>query len=201
MFKTISSRTQKIRRQTFLRDQRGSTIVEFSLIVVPLFLLILAVIDIGVTTYTQVRLDSALQQTARMIMTGQVQNQKINGLPLTAMQFRDTILCPRLPATMHCQDVFVDVKTFPATASAPFDSYLNATKTGLKPPPLDNQQTSYCIGDSSDYVVMQVAYPASPVTTVFNDAITQTYKGKKTRILLSTATFRNEPFPKTSTGC
>jgi Flp pilus assembly protein TadG len=182
----------------FEADQTGSTIVEFAMIALPLFFMIIGIIEIGYGNFTQYRLDAAVQSTARLIMTGVVQNTQSNGQPLTAQQFHDQILCPKLPASINCSDVYVNVQVFPApttlSAPSPYAKYINAAGTGLVTPALDNSLNNYCIGVGANYVIVDVVYPLPLVATSYLSPDATTYKGKKTRLLQSTATFKNEPF-------
>ena len=185
-------------RARFIEDRAGSTAVEFALVALPTFLLILAIIEIGYSNFLQSRMDTAVRQTGRLILTGFVQGQKSGGAPLTAQQFRDQILCPKLPATMSCADVFVNVKVFSepeAAQPSPFASFINAKGDGVVPPALDNARNKYCIGNGKQYVVVQAAYPLRLLTTAFLHANPMTYKGKPTRLMQSVTSFKNEPFP------
>lgn len=180
----------------FARDRAGSTIVEFALIALPLFMLILGVLEIGWGNFVQSRLDAAVQQASRQVMTGFAQKQKVNGNPMNAQQFRDMILCPKLPSFVKCADVYVNVATVDEKTAAPFDQFVNNTKNGLVPPDLSGQKNSYQLGEGKNYVVLQAAYPLPALTSVLRSSKTTTYNGKPVRLLLSTATFKNEPFPK-----
>ncbi len=203
MFEQYASQSRRRRprageRARFIEERAGSTMVEFALVALPTFLLILAIIEIGYSNFLQSRMDAAVRQTGRLILTGFVQDQKSGGKPLTAQQFRDQILCPKLPATMSCADVFVNVKVFSETEAAkssPFASFINAKGDGLAPPALDNTQNKYCIGNGKEYVVLQAAYPLPLLTTVFLNANPMTYKGKPSRLMQSVTAFKNEPFP------
>jgi Flp pilus assembly protein TadG len=191
----------------FATDKTGSTIVEFAMIALPLFFMIIGIIEIGYGNFTQYRLDAAVQSTARLIMTGVVQNTQSNGQPLTAQQFRDQVLCPKLPASVSCNDVYVNIQVFSApttlTAPSPYVQFINASGTGLVTPALDNTRNSYCIGAGASYVIVDVVYPLPLVATSYLSPDAITYKGAKARLLQSAATFRNEPFSVNSAtqGC
>jgi Flp pilus assembly protein TadG len=183
----------------FSNDKSGSTIVEFAMIALPLFFMLIAIIEIGYGNFTQYRLDSAVQSTARLIMTGVVQNTQSNGQALTAQQFRDQILCPKLPTTMNCNNVFVNIQVFsePTTlgVASPYLQFVNASGTGLVIPALDNTKNSYNIGTGASFVTIQVVYPQPLFATSYLSPDVMTFNGGKARLLQSTATFKNEPFP------
>jgi pilus assembly protein Flp/PilA len=191
----------------FVQDSRGFAAVEFGMIALPFVLMIVAILEYSYGNFAQSRLDAVVQATAREIMTGFVQSQSVGGKPLTAAQFRNQIICPKLPATMSCADVYVDVQAFdePANAAAPattpYANYVNAAKNGLKTPALDNTTNAYCVGGAKKYVVLRVAYPTPIVTTALFYPTSTTYKGRTTRLVTSTATFKNEPFPTSNVNC
>jgi len=188
-------------RRRFFENRDGSFIVEFALIAAPLFFLVLGILETGYANFVQSRMDAAVRETSRLVMTGDVQNRTVAGKPLTAAQFRDQILCPRLPSAMKCADVFVNVKVFspPAPgAASPYEQFVNKAKNGLIPPALDNTKNAYCVGQGKEYVVLQAVYPLPLLTTVFLQARPATYKGRPARLVQSTATFKNEPFPATA---
>lgn len=191
----------------FVHDSRGFAAVEFGLIAAPFLLLVLAILEYSYGNFAQSRLDAVVQQTAREIMTGYVQGQSVGGKPLDAAQFRAQVLCPKLPAMMKCSDLYVDVQSFdapaggPVPASTPYASYVNATNSGLTPPALDNAKNKYCVGGAKKYVVIRAAYPTPILTTAALYPGATTYNGRKARLVMSTASFKNEPFPTTYSGC
>jgi len=170
----------------FASDRHGGAAVEFAIVSLPLFFTLLGIVEIGWGNFTQSRMDAA------------VQNTQVNGQPLTAQGFRDKILCPKLPSTMNCNDVFVNVSVFAEptslTAPSPYTQFINASGTGLVTPALDNTKNSYCTGANASYVVVDVVYPLPLLTTSYLTASAATYNGYPVRMLQSTATFKNEPF-------
>ncbi len=182
----------------FIADKSGSTVVEFAMIALPLFFMIIGVIEIGYGNFTQSRMDAAIQSTARLIMTGAVQNTQSNGQPLTAQQFRDQILCPKLPSTMNCNNVFVNVQVFAEPTStgvpSPYLQFVNASGTGLVTPALDNNLNGYNVGIGASYVVVDVVYPLPLLATSYLTPDVMIYQGRRSRLLQSTVTFKNEPF-------
>jgi Flp pilus assembly protein TadG len=194
-------------RAGFLRDKRGVAAVEMGLIAAPFLLLIAAILEYSYGNFAQSRLDGVVQQAARQIMTGYVQNQSASGQALSAAQFRAQIICPKLPAIMNCNDFYVDVQTFDAPASGvapattPFRNFVNAASNGVTPAALDNSKNAYCVGGPKKYVVLRAAYPVPILTTGVLFPNSTTYNGRKSRVLTSTATFKNEPFPTSNVGC
>lgn len=153
-------------------------------------LTLLGVFEVGYTFFMMSALDSAARGSARAVMTGAVSTAGMN-----ASTFRTTVVCPKLPANFSCSDVFVNVTIVPATSTQTgYYSYVNAAKSALLVPALDATLNSFCPGSGGQYVVMQILYPASYFTMLFGGSSTTTYRNKKVNVLMSTATFRAEPY-------
>lgn len=89
-----------------LCDQRGATIVEFAMIVLPFFALLIAILQATATAtaFAQQTLETASEKTVRQLLTGQAQGAK-----LTKPQFKQ-VLCTQLPSFMTCDNVLIDVR-------------------------------------------------------------------------------------------
>jgi hypothetical protein len=192
---------------SFARDCTGVVMIEFAFLAAPTIILVLLSLEWGYQKYLQAAIDYGVQTAARKIMTGYVQAQTVNGAPLTAAQFRTNILCPLLPSLISCNNVFVNIKTFQASSEpTPYYSYVNSSKSGLIPPALNNANNNYCIGKGSSYVILQVAYPVPAFNIMLSQfGATTMVNGVQTYLLMSTASFKNEPFTAssntTAAGC
>ena len=184
----------------FLTATRGATAVEFALVSPLLFLTIFFIISVGYMLFMGQALDYATQKSARQIMTGQVQGQS-----LTQTQFRTQVVCPLLPSMFNCDNVIVNVQAVPTTdGNYPneYNAFLNATQSGLAIPPLANSQTNYCPGQQQGYVYLQVLYPINIfLSFLSSSSVATTYLGKKAYLIMSTATFLNEPFVAPASSC
>ncbi len=199
--------TSRPDRASFLLEARGAAAIEFGMIAAPFFLIIFAIFDYSYGNYLQAQLESVTRLTARDILTGSVQNQTVKGQPLDATAFRKNVLCPKLPAIMTCDAVFVDVQAFnppsdgPIPTSTPYENFINDAESGVTPPSFDNKANAYCVGGAGKYVVLRVAYPAPILTTSLLYPEATSYNGRLVRLLTATATFRNEPFPTSNVTC
>src|SRR5579863_8193802 len=82
----------------FIADTSGSTIVEFAIVGPWFLLLLLAIIELGLTLFTQSVLDGATRDAARLVRTGQAQNAGTT----TAAQLQafQTLLCQDLASVL-----------------------------------------------------------------------------------------------------
>ena len=165
----------------FLRRRSGAAAIEFALVAAPTIALLLAILQIGIIYFAEEALESAVEQTARLVLTGQAQSQG-----LTQTQFGQA-LCNNSPGLFTCGGFMVNLQpaTSFATAStgAPtltYDAHGNVTNVW-----------QYNPGNPGDIMVMQVMYQWPVFLGPLGLNLSNLSNG--TRLLMSTAVFRNEP--------
>ena len=196
---------------SFVRATGGTTAVEFSLIALPLLFTILFLMYIGFMVYAVQCFDLTAQKVARQIRIGAVQAAQ-----LTQTQFINQIVCPLLPTSFSCSNVIVNLQPVPFTSNTPnsymaYTNFLNINQTALVIPPLQNSSTKYCPGQGQQgqgtnstpptYVYLQILYPISLGLSLFSQITTTTYNGQQVYLVMSTATFLNEPFSAPASSC
>lgn len=168
-------------RLKVLRETDGMAAVEFALVAAPFFALLIATLDLALLFMAQASLETAVEQTARLVLTGQALSQG-----LTASAFK-TDVCNKLPGAFTCGGVMVDLQTAnsfsAATTAAPALTY-NA----------QGQVTNawkFTVGNPGDIQVMRVMYQwpvfPGPLNLNFANLSNGSY------LLMATAVFRNEP--------
>ncbi|WP_167858616.1 TadE family protein [Methylobacterium nonmethylotrophicum] len=172
-----------------MADARGVTAVEFALVAAPFTMTLLGIIQTGYAFFLMAALDSAASASARAVTTG-----AISTAGLTATQFRDQVVCPKLPSTFVCANVFVTMSVVQEGQSPTgYYAYVNAAGTGLVQPPLDGTG-KFCPGAGGQYVVLQVQYPTTYLTGLLASAAPTTFNGKPSYVLMASTTFRSEPY-------
>lgn len=121
MFSCRLSRRRPGTRRSILADRQGSAIVEFALVATPFIALMLAIVQTSLAYFAQEALESAVEVSARSIVTGQAQAADIqsSGQGLTQAQLAERFrkaACTGLPGFMSCARLYVDVRS--ATNSA-----------------------------------------------------------------------------------
>ncbi|MDQ8727017.1 TadE/TadG family type IV pilus assembly protein [Bradyrhizobium sp. LHD-71] len=165
----------------FRRDRNGVAAIEFAFIAAPFLTLMFAIIETALALLASTALETATQDTARLIMTGQAQMSE-----MSAAQFK-TSLCTRLTGMMDCENgVDVDVQSSQSVSDIklqkPIDDNGNYTVTPEFNP-----------GRAGDIVVVRTFYqwPVFVPGLGFNAGNLNNNK----RLLVGVATFRNEPGP------
>lgn len=159
-----------------VRKQDGSAAVEFGMVAAPFLLLVFAIMETAIVFFAGQALETAVADSARLIMTGQAQTQGFN-----QTAFKNQV-CARIYGLFDCTNgLYVDVKTYTAFSS------VNLT------PPLDasgnfQNNMTYQPGGPGDIVVVRLFYQW-PIYV----SLLQNMSGNK-RLLIATSAFRNEPY-------
>jgi Flp pilus assembly protein TadG len=164
----------------FRRDRNGSVAIQFAMIATPFLMMMFAIIEICMIFFATQVLETATHDTARLIMTGQAQMAG-----MSATQFKAD-LCARLAGLFNCAGVDVDVKSYPAFAN--IGSLNNPISGGNY-----NNPTTFQPGSAGQIVVVRTFYqwPLFVTNLGYNAGNLNNNK----RLLVSTASFRNEPGP------
>jgi Flp pilus assembly protein TadG len=165
----------------FLRRRSGSAAIEFALVAAPTIALALAILQIGIVYFVEEALETTVEESSRLVLTGQAQSEG-----LTQTQFAQA-LCNKSPGVFTCANFMINLQ--PATSFATantatptltYDANGNVTNTW-----------QYNPGNPGDIMVMEVMYQWPVFLGPLGFNLSNLPNG--TRLLMSTAVFRNEP--------
>ncbi|HMK79675.1 MAG TPA: TadE/TadG family type IV pilus assembly protein [Xanthobacteraceae bacterium] len=173
-------RVTTVRR--FAQGEDAMTTVEFGLIALPFFALVFAILETAMIFFAGQTLETAVADSARLILTGQAQSQGF-----TQSEFQNAV-CARIYGLINCQGgLQIDVRTF--------SSFSSITTT----PPIDsngNLQTStfgYSPGTACEIVLVRLMYAWPVYFTMLGLGNVADLSGNQ-HLIMATAAFRNEPF-------
>lgn len=174
-------RKLRARLRAFCRNERAATILEFALISLPFFALLIAVLETALVFFAQQALETTGEVASRLIMTGQAQS---NGWSASAYK---TQVCRSLPAFLSCSSLMIDVQT-----AASFSSVSVATPTITYKNGSPSNTWSYTTGGSGDIVIVRLMYlwPIATGPLGFNLG----NQGNGKRLLISTSVAKTEPY-------
>lgn len=181
----------------FSRNEEGATAVEFALVAVPFFALMFTLIQTALVFFSEQALETAVQNSARLILTGQVQASAYGSSADEKLKkFRESV-CAQGPFVLISADecragVAIDVRTFSGFGTA--DASLPINSKGE----LDTKDFTFSPGGSGDIVVVRVALEIPILVPVLNPGLGNLSNGN--RLIMSSAAFRNEPFPQSQAG-
>lgn len=171
-------RIRTIRR--FARGNDGIAAVEFGMVAAPFLALMFAIMETAIVFFASQTLETAVADSARLIMTGQAQTGNF-----TETQFKQAV-CAKILGLFDCSGgIKIDVKKYSG-----FGSINNAK-------PIDangNLQTNFGFdpGKQGDIVVVRLMYEWPIYVSLLNFSLADMSGGK--RLIIATAAFRNEPY-------
>jgi len=153
----------------FWRDNTAITSLEFALIALPFFGLILGTMTVGIWYFYETCLDIGVYKSGRQVMTGQFQTQGLT----TPQAFSTSILCPNMPAYIPCSTtnptILMAVVNDPSSLFTPTVHTLSPG-----PPPvtydtytLNPLPTVICSPQQGSIVYIHAEYQMPPIIAMF----------------------------------
>jgi Flp pilus assembly protein TadG len=168
----------KLRRLIERRD--GTAAVEFALVAAPFLALVFAIMETALVFFAGQALETAVAQSARLIMTGQAQNGNFQ-----ASDFQQKV-CSYVTGLFNCAGIMVNVQKFSSFSSVSMLNPLNSNGT------FNNSSLSYSPGGPGDIIVVQLFYQWPVYVSLLGFNLSNMSGGS--RLLVATASFRNEPY-------
>jgi Flp pilus assembly protein TadG len=168
----------------FRRNRRASAAVEFALVAPVFFALLFAIIETGIIFFASQVLETATEDSARTIRTGQAQAAAY----ATISDFKANVVCPQIGmgVLFDCANgISVDVQSYPSFANVTINSQIDSNRNFIP-------ATQYSPGNPGDVVVVRLFYQWPLFVTGLGYNIANLAGSK--RLLVATAAFRNEPF-------
>ncbi len=180
----LTRRVFKVFRRA-CRDESGVTAIEFAMVAIPFFALIVGIIEIGLMFFASRILDNATADTARLIRTGQAYAQDFD-----AAAFRLAVMA-ELPSFFSNDRLSLDVRTFETFAGI-------STQSPVEDGQFNSDDFTYVNAGPSEIVVVRVFYRWPYVGSYMGVNLADLDEGS--RLLGAVQVFRTEPFPETSGG-
>lgn len=171
-------------KRSLLRCRRGSTAVEFAIVIMPFMMTMYSTFEVGWFYFTNSVIDAASVSAARMVRTGEAQN---GGLDKQA--FFDEI-CPKVAPLGDCDlRMTLEVRTFATFAALAADTSPPVCRDSL---PAAIAAIPYQPGVISSIVRVRICFLYNTLNPAIGVNMSESDNGR--RRLISTHLFRNEPF-------
>ncbi len=207
---TITLAWPASRALSALRDTRAVTSLEFALMAVPFFGLMVATMSVGVWYFYNACLDVGIYKAGRLVMTGQFQAKNIS----TPANFSTSILCPNMPGFIPCSTSNPQITMAVVNNISSLFNTRTATVPGSNPPVTyqivtlkDPLPQAICSPQQGSLVYVQAKYtmpsfmsiftlftgttPGHTARTMFNNVVTAGTTVKVEEFPTGSATFTN----------
>ncbi|TMJ03285.1 MAG: pilus assembly protein [Alphaproteobacteria bacterium] len=164
----------------FARGEDGAAAVEFAMVAAPFLALMFAIMETALVFFASQTLETAVADSARLIMTGQAQTQSYD-----AAAFKSAV-CAKISGLFDCSGgLKIDVKTYTSFGSVDNSKPLDAN---------GNLKTNfgYTPGGPGDIVVVRLMYQWPVYASLLGFNLGDMAGNK--RLIMATAAFRNEPY-------
>jgi Flp pilus assembly protein TadG len=178
-------RTMRLCLRSFRHDQDGAAAVEFGLVAVPFFALLFAILETALVFWTAQVLETAVADAARTIYTGQFQAANRTGTSEQIAQEFKKAVCSRVKGLFECTAASATVHVDVRKSTPPIPAVIS--NGAINPSAFGYQETN-----ANDVVLVRVAVEYPVFVTLLNPNQANLSNGK--RLLVGSATFRNEPF-------
>lgn len=176
-----AARALLCRRPSGAREgESGAAAVEFALVALPFLALVFATLQGALMFFVNAYLETVTEKAGRMILTGNAQTQG-----LTQSTFADKV-CGQIVGLLKCGSLMIDVSTAADFASA---NVATPTLTYDKNGKVTNNW-SFAPGAQGSIVVVRVMYQWPIAVNLMG--LNLANLSNKSRLLMSTAVFRNE---------
>lgn len=175
--------------RSFVSDQRGATAVEFAFIALPFLALLFGIIQLAVIFFSGSVLDTGVKQAARLVLTGQAQEDSWappeegqNTLDAKIAKFRSEI-CNYTGTLLNCNNIKLDIRVL-----GRFDDPI----PGI---PMENGELidgGFEPGDRNEIVMVRAMYLLPVYADILGSGLINA--GTNKRLIVSTVVFENEPF-------
>lgn len=169
----------------FARDEDGVTVIEFAILGLPFFTIILAILETSLVFFAGQILDSGVQDASRLVRTGQAQTSAWDD-----DDFREA-LCGRLYGLFDCNQLRIRTSVVGDFTSA---TVVTPVEVGED---CDDScdwtlEQDYSPGEASEVVLVQAWYKWPTIVNLPGFNLQTQPDG--TRLLGAVRVFRNEPF-------
>ncbi len=166
----------------FGRDKRGSTAIEFVMLVFPFTLMMFAIIETGISFGAQQLMSNAVDDVSRSLRVGDIRPEAVTAASMT------TLICDRIKVFVAtgCPDLAIDLKSYNTFAAVPLD-------IPRKPDgDLDTAGFAVTPGGALKINQFRVFYRWQIKTDLIRRYLAELPGGKT--LLYTTLTWRNEPY-------
>ncbi|MNL05911.1 TadE-like protein [compost metagenome] len=165
-----------------LRAREGSVAVEFVFVAIPFFMLLFAILEVGLILVADAVVETAVTDTGRLVRTGQAQMQAVTKEEmLKKFCSQMSVFAGDCPSRAYMDVRVVNSFSNPLDDTDPM--YSGAFDPGL---------TDFKPGKPGDRIMVRVWYGHPIVTPFLAKALSKSVDGKV--LLTTTMAFQNEPY-------
>ncbi|MGH6679588.1 MAG: TadE/TadG family type IV pilus assembly protein [Bradyrhizobium sp.] len=161
----------------------GTVAVEFGLIAIPFFLIIMATVQTAIVYMAEQELETITEQSSRYILTNKGENY-------TQTTFAKNVVCKQVVALFNCDNLMIDLEDY-GTGTSFSDANTSMPKLTFDASGGVQNKWSYTSGSPGDIMVLRIMYQWPIFLKPFAYNLSNLANGN--RLMMATAVFKDEP--------
>jgi Flp pilus assembly protein TadG len=198
MFET-RSKSLKQHIRAIGTQRRGTAAVEFAILAVPFFVLVLGTMEIGYDFFVQITLTHAVNVAARSVQVGAIQ---ANASGTAESQWVVSAVCPALGSLLNCGQLYVSVTAIPSGTGQNYYTYISANPPSLAA--MTSSSNAACTGAAGQMMLLQAYYLSPTFIGMLIPSWSQPSPvppNPRVHVTYASAGFVNEFFTGGESGC
>jgi Flp pilus assembly protein TadG len=180
-------------------SRRGAAAMEFAILALPFFILVLGTMEVGYDFFVQAALSNAVSVAARSVQVGTSQADATGTSEATWVA---SAVCPALGGMLNCGQLHVSISGIPSGTGQNYYTYISANPPSLAA--MTSSSNSACTGAAGQMMIVR-AYYLSPTflgMLVPNwSQASPTSPNSRVHVTYASAGFINEGFTGGESGC
>jgi Flp pilus assembly protein TadG len=179
--------------------RHGGTALEFGILAVPFFVLVLGAMEVGYDFFIQSALSNAVYVAGRSVQVGSAQGSASGTAEANWVAAQ---VCPALGGALDCGQLYVSIAAIPSGTGQNYYTYIAANPPSLTT--MTSSADSVCTGSAAQMMILRAYYLSPSFLGLLVPGWSQaspTGSGGRVHVTYASSGFVNEYFSGGETGC
>ncbi len=180
-------------------NRRGAAALEFAIVAVPFFILLLGTMEVGYDVFVQAALSNAVNVAARSVQVGTAQ---ASATGRAEASWVTSAVCPALGGLLNCGQLYVTIAGIPSGTGQNYYTYITANPPSLAA--ITSSSDTVCTGTAAQMMVLRAYYLGPTFLGLLIPGWSQVSPvsaGARVHVTYASAGFVNEYFTGGISGC
>ncbi len=186
-------------RHAGVATRRGVVALEFAILAVPLFILLLGIMELGYDFFVQAALDHAVHVAARSVQVG---NSSGSASGANVAAWVTAAVCPALGVLLSCANLLVNVTAVPSGTGQNYFTYISANPPSLAT--MASTSNAVCTGTGGQLMLLRAYYLGPTFVGLLVPGWSQASpadSARRVHVTYAATGYVNEYFGTGQTGC
>ncbi len=187
-FSNRTSRLGRLNAPAWVKDEQGTSAIEFAIVALPFFLFVLGLIGVGLYFFTMSSLSYGVEAAARQIRTGEAQKSALN-----VGQFKN-LVCAAAGSYINCARLSVLVQSGDTWSAITPQSCVDSNNNMVASTGSASDAISTYTGVASEVVLVTLCYQWDLAQSFSFLKLGKNADGSGSAVVQAATAFRTEPY-------